>query len=56
MPALITGLVVSLLMGFCVAADIQHHDNRRSHWWVGLGFLLGPVGVGAYLIWDRWKK
>lgn len=54
-PALIyRALMVSFLMAACISVDIIHHKGRRRNLWVAVGFLLGPVGVGIYLAYDRW--
>lgn len=52
----VSALTVSLLMAACIGADMQDHGCRRRKLWLLAGFLLGPVGVGAYLLYDRWKK
>jgi len=52
----INALMVSLLMTACIGADMDDHNYRRRRLWILAGFFLGPVGVGAYLLYDRWKK
>ena len=52
----ISALTVSLLMTACIGVDMHDHNYRRSKLWGLAGIFLGPVGVGAYLIYDRWTK
>lgn len=54
--SIFTIITLSLLMGACIGADMHEHKFRRRKLWILGGLLLGPIGVGIYLIWDRWKK